>query len=328
MKKTTFAQLLLMIPIIISCTKPDVVVEDPKLVVKNWVDKKPFPAFGRDHPITFTIGQEGYAGMGSYQSSFYTDFYKYNPKNDAWTKLKDFPGAKRGISYGVTSNGFGYMGFGKNEKSIFNDWWQFDPKNDTWKELKTCDCGVREHPAMVALGNKIFVGLGNDEKNNLNDWWEYDIDKNTWAQKANFPGAARHHPYFFSINGLIYVGFGHGSVSINGVNIYKDFYQYSPNTNTWKKLNDFPAEGRVAGTQFEYKGEGYILSGQGELHQNFTKGEFWKYNPQSDSWSGLTPHKGISRWAPGSFLIDKQLYFVGGQSNKDYLNDLQVYTFE
>ncbi len=78
-------------------------------------------------------------------------------------------------------------------------------------------------------------------------------------------------------------------------------------------MNDFPGESRVAGTQFSHDGYGYILSGDGDDHDYLETGEFWQYNPADDSWSQLPSHPGLSRWAPGSFIIDGKVYLVQGQ---------------
>ena len=117
----------------------------------------------------------------------------------------------------------------------------------------------------------------------------------------------RHHPYYFDLDGYAYVGFGHG------VGIFKDFYRYDPDTETWEEMNDFPGEARVAGTQFSHDGFGYVLSGDGDDHDYMETGEFWQYNPANDSWSQLPSHPGLSRWAPGSFVIDGKAYLVQGQ---------------
>jgi N-acetylneuraminic acid mutarotase len=310
------------------------IIEPPEIFVEpnpmTWAKRTDLPTLiGRHHPVTFSINGFGYVGLGSNNVENFSDFFQYDPKMNAWKKLKDFAGGRRTLSYGVSYNDRAYTGFGENGAQVFKDFWEYNSSSDSWTELKSCNCEGRTHPAMVRIKDKIYIGMGtNVSDKNLNDWWEYDITKNTWLQKASLPSLPRHHPFYFAVNDKAYVGFGHGSVKLNDKIIYKDFYQYSPETDSWKQLKDFPESGRVAGTQFDYNGFGYILSGQGETHQNFTTGEFWKYNPTNDSWSVLPPPQGSSRWAPGSFMIDKKLYFVGGQSNTAYEKDLSVFLFE
>jgi N-acetylneuraminic acid mutarotase len=319
----------------ISC-KNDVnqIIQEPEIPADpapmTWAKRADLPILGgRHHPVTFTLNGFGYVGLGSDGTDFYSDFFRYDSKTNVWKKLNLFAGGRRSLSYGLAYNGKAYTGFGENGVQVFKDFWEYNPSSDSWTELKSCACEGRIHPAMVRIKDKIYVGMGsNVNDKNLNDWWEYDITMNSWVQKASLPGLKRHHPFYFAVNDKAYVGFGHGTEKLNDKIIYKDFYQYSPETDTWKKLKDFPGSGRVAGTQFDYNGFGYILSGQGEDHANFATGEFWKYDPLNDSWSSLPPHQGSARWAPGNFMIDKKLYFVGGLSNNTYEKDLSVFLFE
>ena len=49
----------------------------------------------------------------------------------------------------------------------------------------------------------------------------------------------------------------------------------------WKKLNDFPFEGRANGLSFSLLGKGYMLSGQASQHFN----DVWSYDPATDLWT-------------------------------------------
>ena len=101
----------------------------------------------------------------------------------------------------------------------------------------------------------------------------------------------------------------------------------------WERKNDFPAEQRVAGTQFSLNGKGYVLSGEGQDHYYLEEGEFWEYDPTLDSWTQLPSMPGSGRWAPGSFVIGNTVYVTGGTAllaNGTEANqrDLWAYEFE
>jgi N-acetylneuraminic acid mutarotase len=295
----------------------------------NWFSMANYSGIARHHPITFSINGFGYLGAGNGGNSTFDDFYKYDPKKNSWTKINNFGGGLRGYAYGVAYNGKAYAGFGNDQSGVLkNDLWQYDPTNDSWKELKPCPCVGRQHPAMVVANGKIYVGMGNTTTTNLKDWWEYDIATNTWTSKATLPAPARHHPYYFAANGMVYVGLGHGSEAMNGQVIYKDLYLYNPKTDTWQRKADLPSNGRVAGTQFDYKNNGYVISGDGENHARMTEGEMWRYNTQTDNWTKLTSHPSTSRWAPGCFVIDNKLYFTSGTSKTADSNDLLMFALD
>ena len=292
---------------------------------ETWSTKSSMPE-GRHHPVTWNFGDTGYVVTGSNANDIPTDdFYSYDPATDTWTTKTDFPGPVRSFAIGEEYNGKGYLGFGANSFYL-NDLWEYDPATDSWTQLASCPCSGRRHPAMVIQDGRLFVGLGDDNTGNLDDWWEYDIATNTWTEREDLPGAPRHHPFQFKAGDGVYVGLGHGS---RRPFIYKDWYRYDLDSNKWEKMNDFPGESRVAGTQFDRNGLGYVLSGDGSDHSWMQEGEFWEYDPAVDTWTELTPHPGISKWAPGSFLLGDTLYFLAGQNRDQGVNtdDNMAYTF-
>jgi N-acetylneuraminic acid mutarotase len=261
--------------------------------------------------------------------------FKYDKLNDSWTQLQDFPSFGRGYAYAVSVGDKAYVGFGSTDNGLFpTDWWEYDMLNDLWTQKSSFIGDGRNHPAMILVNNKIYVGCGSNNNGNLDDWWEYDINLDTWTVKNNFIGNNRHHPYYFGLGDYAYVGFGHGSMVGPGSNpssnsyIYNDFYRYDPFNDSWLQLADFPSEARVAGTQFSYNGKGYILSGDGDDHDPLDFGEFWEYNPVNDSWIQLPSHPGDAIWAPGSFVIGCDAYFILGQNNNYNLPSLPVSLFK
>ena len=300
------------------------------LIAQAWEPVASLPGGASDarhHPVTFSVGNYGYVLTGSVNGTAAKDFMRYDANTNTWENLPNFPGFARSFSYGTARGTKAYVGFGGLSGQPLNDFWEYDTETEQWTELAECPCTPRYHPAFVQLDDKIYVGMGNSPSN-LKDWWEYDIPTNSWTQKDDLPGPARHHPFYFGIDSIAYVGFGHGN-SVNGVlSIFNDFYKFDPSTDEWTQLNDFPGEARVAGTQFDYKGKGYVLSGDGDDHGFMEEGEFWEYEPQTDQWTQLTSHPGSSRWAPGNFVIDNYVYFLGGLSDVQLESDMMRYELE
>lgn len=292
---------------------------------QSWVQMAD-ATVGRHHPISFSIDGKGYAITGTLSNSSPTDdAYVYDPTTDTWATLSDFPGAARSFGIGTTYNGKGYLGFGATTTQYLNDFWSYDPTNDSYTQLASCSCSGRRHPAMINIGDRIYVGLGDDASGNRRDWWVYSIPNDTWTQINSLPGPGRHHPFMFNAGGEVFAGMGHA-----GQIIFNDWYKLDTASGVWSKMNDFPGEARVAGTQFSAQGFGYVLSGDGDNHSFMATGEMWRYNPNNDTWLQFPPHPGQSRWAPGSFVINNQIFFFGGRNRltNTFPSDLWMFDIE
>ena len=288
------------------------------------------PGSGRHHPIAVANDQFGYvlAGQAGFAALDLDDVYRYDPASDSWEEMGTFPGGGRGYGYGVCGGDDAFIGFGSNNEGFPTDWWHLDMPSGEWTALAEFPGLGRNHPAMVLTAGHVFVGLGSNDLGNLGDWWGYDIAADAWSPLAAFEWGNRHHPFYFGLNGKAYVGFGHGDPEGGSLTIYRDFHVYDPATDAWTQLGDFPGEARVAGTQFSANGKGYILSGDGDNHGPLDYGEFWEYNPASDSWTELPAHPGGARWAPGSFVLGCHAYLTGGfeDGTNTYHQDLWRYS--
>jgi hypothetical protein len=306
----------------------------------TWQSVASLPAEGRHHPITFANETHGFLLTGTTAAnSFTSDMYLYDPSTDTWAALEsDLPLLPRSYSYGIVlpvpNHTKAYLGFGSSLDPVaLGDWWEFDMRTLQWKQLADFPGVARRHPAMNVVqatkssgdsgGWEIHVGLGDGLIGNLNDWWAYTIATGTWRQLPAFPSSKRHHPFFFGIGSTSYAGMGHSSGLIE-----QDWY--SIKDEVWTRLPNFSstslddqdsiitAEARVAGTQFAItlngKSLGFVLSGDGDDHRSMSTGEFHAFVPESGGWEALPPHPGLSRWAPGSFVLrgTSQVYFVGG----------------
>lgn len=294
-----------------------------QLLAQSWTPVANIPG-GVHHPVTWGLQGMGYAVSGTDANNAPTDnVYQYNPTTDSWITLSDFPGSPRSFAIGTVYKGIGYIGFGASSLSLLRDLWSYNPLTGQWNILAPCPCAGRRHPSFVAVNDAIYVGLGDGAQGNYKDWWKYDILTNSWSQLPDLPGPPRHHPFQFVVNDQVFAGLGHG-----GNTIYKDWYRLDPVTDTWTQMADFPGEARVAGTQFDHAEKGYVLSGDGDNHSFMATGEFWEYDDITDSWNQLTPHPGRSRWAPGSFIINDEVYFIGGLDRSSQVLRTSAYKYK
>ncbi len=279
------------------------------------------PPFFKHHSNGFGFDGKAYVIEGTNQNDgpngVSNEVWEYTASTDSWTQLADFPGEARAIAIGDDWNGKYYYGFGSSGNELLSDLWEFDPVTNTFTELPSCPCEGRTHPALVAHNDKIFMGSGSANYDDLNDWWEYDMLTQEWSQKPNIPGPNRHHPFQFAIGDFIYVGGGH----------VNNWIQYNPATEEWVEIDNAP-QGRVAGAQFNYGGYGFVLGGDDGGHDHVPDSEtFMRYDADADDWDELPSLPNGSRWAPSSFIIDTDLYFLGGLSS-NYESDSSLWKFD
>lgn len=286
----------------------------------QWTQLNDIP-FIDHHSNGFGYNGKGYIIQGSptfNAGQSQNKLWEYDPQTDNWTELGFVPGPDREVAIGEEMNGKYYFGFGGNR----NDLWEYDPASNTFTELPSCPCPGRAHPAFVAHNEKIYMGAGSGNNGDLNDWWVYDFATQTWSQKDDIPGTVRHHPYQFGIDNGIYVGGGHRT----------NWLKFDINTEEWIEIDNFPA-GRVAGSQFDFDGKGFVLTGDAYDHSPLYDNQFLMYDPEVDEWYNLPFELSMHRWAPSSFIIDSTLYFFGGLgypggvSNGDDEND-NVWKFD
>ena len=316
----------------------------------SYRDSLAYPAAARHHPITFSDGSTfGYV-MAGITGTF--DMWKINHETKKWTSIsstaKNIP-PPREYAYGVAIDKIAYMGFGiasNDERNGLRDWYSYDMDKNEFKKLADLPAqgAARWHPAIVAVEAKRFsskewfivVSCGSSRTDgNLKDTWEYRVKTNTWTKRPDIPGPPRHHPFYFdakttSGKHFAYVGFGH-AYREDGY-VLRDLYRYDVISKKWNEMKLFPGEGRVAGTQFSFhysstKSRGYLLSGDGDNHGPMETGELWEYDPNGDSWKELAPHPGNSLWAPGSFVINCDVYLTSGYDRKAKKRLNTGYTF-
>ncbi len=279
-----------------------------QLVGQTWEQLNDSP-FYKHHSNGFGIGDKAYVIEGTYQNdgpnSVSNEVWEYDSTDDTWKRIADFPGEGRAIAIGDEWNGKYYYGFGRGANGTLNDLWEFDPTDQSFTQLPSCPCPGRSHPAFIAHNDKIYMGSGSSDTGDVDDWWEYDMQSQEWTQKEDIPGGDRHHPFFFSNEDKLYVGGGHRP----------NWLEYDLVNEQWTEIDGAP-EGRVAGSQLNFKGLGLIVGGDDASHEHVPDSEsFMSYNPESDTWDYLPELPNGSKWAPSSFIIDDELYFFGGLSS-------------
>lgn len=235
----------------------------------QWTRKMDFPRLIA-YAAGLTVNDMGYFALGRSSASPYNDIFRYDPQNNTWSKLAPIPG------YSSTMDSPGFVIDGKIYVPAAGHLWMYDPASNSWTEKSyPAELGYFGGGAAFAINGKGYLGVGwvHEIGMDVNAFYEYDPVSDTWTRKANFPGQLRDNATSFSLmNGRGYVGLGLGKPE----QVYlKDFWEYTPGTDTWTRIGDFPGTPRCGARAYVIGSDVYILAGFGEKYEN----DMWKYSP-------------------------------------------------
>ena len=227
----------------------------------------------RNHAVSFVIGDTAYIGTGD-KGSTTTDFWKYVPATKTWTQIADLPGPRRSQAVAFAINGKGYVGTGRGEGVHLDDFYRYDPTTNAWDTVASFGGGVRRNAVVFVVGEKAYVGTGNtsdDFKDVTDDLWEYNATTDIWTQKSSITNA-RSEAIAFSIGDKGYIGCGS---SVTGAYV-QNMYEYSPDTDTFRKVLAFP------NAYARYNGVAFVLEDTAYIGLGLNKNDFVKYHNKND----------------------------------------------
>jgi N-acetylneuraminic acid mutarotase len=250
--------------------------------------------------------------------------YELTPISN-WKQLSNFPGVARASSTSFVFGEKAYVCLGRSgvKYDFLKDVWEYNSITDRWTQKTDFPGAARVKAIGAVIGNKAYVGLGAVAPyngNQFNDFWEYDITGDSWRQLTSFPGEAKTDLFCAVVDSCIYTTDGFSATDFN-----QDTYKYSPKTNTWTRLTNFPVtRSSVAGFsigQNIYLGTGYELA-------NFK--DFYCYNTLTDIWSrvadapeGRVLSKGIAINGKGYLMLGR--YWDSSLNGGKLLKDIVEY---
>lgn len=207
--------------------------------------------------------------------------YEYNPSTNSWS----YSSLQRENSYIIstfTINNKAYIIYHQVPTSVGNNYiytnifWEFDPQNPTSKWVKKSNYPANSNDNSItftkpttcfSINNKGYV-LDNGKL------YIYEQSTNKWSLKSNVPHFVSRIPSAFVLNNKVYVGAGSSTSSSSTK--YKDFWEYNPELDTWKQVDDFSGTARSFAASFIVNNIAYF--GMGYTNDGYTV-DFWRFVP-------------------------------------------------
>lgn len=147
-----------------------------------------------------------------------------------------------------------------------------------------------------------------------------------WVKLSDFGGEARHRTPMLTIGNKIYTGQGHYNGA--GTNIlFGDWWEYDPSSNTWSQKADYGGGPVYHASGFVIGNYGYVGTGRVTASGNTLTQDFFRYDPQTNTWLQIADFPGLPRRGAVGFAIGEYGYVGTGepQSGGTMYNDFYRY---
>ena len=201
----------------------------------------------------------------------------------------------------------------------WTDVYRYDTLTDTWNVMPPLPLARASGALVVNSQTRMlhyFGGLADDRTTNQADHWALNLNNPAggWTALASMP-MPRNHFQALEINGVIYAPggqFGHDGLHEDTVLLHA----YDPATDTWQQLADMPLSRSHAETATFVVNERIVLiAGSDSVNGNDQVNNVTTYNPQTDTWTALTPIPVPLYGAAAGFYDNKIFVTTGGLTN-------------
>ena len=250
------------------------------LNAQGWTQISDFPSTARDDGTYFTIGSITYCGTGLNSSWNPTnDFYAFDMISESWSTISELPtNESRQYSNAFSSSTHGFLFGGLNATGYLNDLWKYDPILDTWTELTPMPSVGRSGASCFTIGDTAYI-VGGQTQNNaaVSEVWSYSISGDSWIQKNTLPDS------LWRASATSHQGKGYLVFGANNSGVYQNkLYQYTPLTDTWLQLSNFPGVGRTYSGIGILSDEIILVAGRDSIGNSYN--DMWEYSITSDNW--------------------------------------------
>lgn len=226
-----------------------------------------------------------------------------------------------GVATGPSGEVFAFGGYdGTNAMSSVE---AFDPALNTWGSRAGMPSARRAFAAAAGANGKIYVFGGFGPGNFASDVDEYSPTTDTWATVTTIP-TPRSNLGAVEADGKIYT-FGGTSEASSQDDVVE---AYDPVTDTWTTMSPMLTPRSHLAFAKGADGRIYAISGL-DPSAGTSFGEATNiveaYDPQTDSWSSVSPIPTARASAAAALGSDGRIYVMGGYLAGDFLTTVEAY---
>ncbi|MCQ2347227.1 MAG: hypothetical protein MJZ92_04785 [Paludibacteraceae bacterium] len=161
----------------------------------------------------------------------------------------------------------------------------------------------------------VFGGRRSTTKaDNSNTLFRYSPVTDSWEMLPTPPLKARVNGTACTLGDKVYIGLGFTGNIYTEQSCLRDWWKYTPATNRWERLTDYPSKNTVGVISYTDGQYIYCLYGMGDGFSN----EIWRYDPASKQWTQQqASDQMISVMAGVGASVQGQHYFGTGYRIED-----------
>jgi hypothetical protein len=247
------------------------------IATDTWTQKSILPGGNMTETISFVVNDKAYIAGGVGEGGQY--FWEYDPAADTWTADSlVIPWLQDHSAFSIGDKGYICNGWDGNQ--CRKELWEYDYTDNSWTQ-KADFPAFRVAAVAFSIGGFAFVGTGvgyEPYETGTKEFWRYEQATDTWTSIADFGGIGRREAVAFTIGTKGYVGTG--GTNEGGTQIFKDFWEYDPSTDTWTQVADLPGAARGTAGAFSLGGKGFV--GLGSPYP-----DFWEFDPRASPPNGV-----------------------------------------
>lgn len=169
-------------------------------------------------------------------------------------------------------------------------------------EVKLHECASmpswRASATSFVVDGAAYVFAGRDSLGRARkDLWRYDPATDSWSSLGDTPLAPRVNATSCTHDGKVYLGLGFDGNLWDDSFYLRDWWEYSPATNQWRRLADYPNASTDRAISFAGNGELYVGYG---FRYNYRR-DMFRYTIAEDRWDSIDVHVDMHGFPTRSF---------------------------